>query len=87
MNEMATSTKFDTLTLTTEEKHNVKDLAAQVSDSIKTRFSFLLYKWNYAITNHREILLSSNTYSYSKLPEFHYLKTMGKQMVDISTTA
>lgn len=83
MNEMATSTKFDMPTLTTEEKHKVKELAAQAPDSIKTCFSFLLYKWNYAITHNREMLLSSNTYSYSKLPEFHYLKSMGKQIIPL----
>lgn len=43
----------------------------------------MFYKWNYAITHNREILLSSNTYSYSKLPEFHYLKSMGKQIIPL----
>lgn len=83
MSEMVTSTLFDTQTLTMEEKHRVKELAAQVSDSIKTRFSFLLYKWNFAIANNREMLLSSNIYSYSKLSEFHDLKSMGKQIIPL----
>lgn len=42
MNEMATSTKFDTPTLTTEEKHKVKELAAQAPDSIKHVSPFAL---------------------------------------------
>ena len=31
----------------------------------------------------KQMLLSSNTYSYSKLPEFHYLKSMGKQIIPL----
>lgn len=83
MNEMVISTHIDTRTLTTEEKHRVKELAAQVPDSIKMRFSFLLYKWNFAIANNRKMLLSSNIYSYSKLSEFHDLKSMGKQIIPL----
>ena len=78
-----TSTQMNTASLTTEDKYRIRELAVHVPDSIKARFSFLLYKWNYAIAHNREMLLNSNTYSYSKLPEFHYLKSMGKQIIPL----
>lgn len=70
-------------TLTMVEKYQVREIAAQVPDSVKTHFYFLLYKWNYAIAHNRKILLSSNTCSYKELPEFHALESMGSQIIPL----
>lgn len=70
-------------TLTMEERRKVREIVAQVPDSVKTQFSFLLYKWNYAIAHNHKTLLSSNTYSYAELSEFHALKSMGSQVIPL----
>lgn len=70
-------------TLTTEEKHKIRERAALVPDSIRAHFSSLLHQWNFAITHNRETRLSSNTYSYAELPEFHPLKSMGRQIIPL----
>ena len=70
-------------TLTMEERCRVREIAALVPDSVKTQFSFLLYKWNYAIAHNHKTLLSSNTYSYAELSEFHALKSMGSQVIPL----
>lgn len=55
----------------------------QVPDSIRNRFSFLLYKWNFAINHEPKTLYSANTSSYAALPEFNPLKSMGVQIIPL----
>lgn len=81
MSKITEISPIDTLTM--EERRRVREIAAQVPDSVKTQFSFLLYKWNYAIAHSHKTLLSSNTYSYTELPEFHALKSMGSQVIPL----
>ena len=81
MSKITEISPIDTLTM--EERRRVREIAAQVPDSVKTRFSFLLYKWNYAIAHNHKTLLSSNIYSYAELSEFHALKSMGSQVIPL----
>lgn len=81
MSKITEISPIDTLTM--EERRKVREIAAQVPDSVKTRFSFLLYEWNYAIAHDHKTLLSSNTYSYAELSEFHALKSMGSQVIPL----
>ena len=84
IDSMSKITEISTIdTLTMEERRRVREIAAQVPDSVKTQFSFLLYKWNYAIAHNHKTLLSSNTYSYAELSEFHALKSMGSQVIPL----
>lgn len=78
---IADSIKMDSLT--TSEKKRVKDLAMQVPDSIRSRFSFLLSQWNFAINHNPKTLYSANTHSYTELPEFNPLKSMGEQIIPL----
>lgn len=81
MSKITEISPIDTLTM--EERRRGREIAAQVPDSVKTQFSFLLYKWNYAIAHNHKTLLSSNTYSYTELPEFRALKSMGSQAIPL----
>lgn len=47
MSEIARTIEMDTLTMSDKEK--IKKLASQVPDSIRSRFSILVDKWNFAI--------------------------------------
>ena len=67
--------------LTNTEKEKIKELASQVPDSIRNRFAVLVDKWNIAIDHNPKTRYSASTYSYTKLPEFIPLKSMGKQIV------
>jgi len=78
---IADSIKADSLTIL--EKKRVKDLAMQVPDSIRSRFSLLLSQWNLAINHNPKTLYSANTYSYAELPEFTPLESMGKQIIPL----
>lgn len=81
LHSIADSIKVDSLT--TSEKKRVKDLAMQVPDSIRSRFSLLLFQWNLAINHNSKPLYSANTYSYAELPEFTPLESMGKQIIPL----
>lgn len=72
---------MDTLTMSDKEK--IKELALQVPDSIRNRFSILVDKWNFAIDHNPKTRYSASTYSYAKLPEFNSLKSMGEQIIPL----
>ena len=78
---IADSIKVDSLTIS--EKKWVKDLATQVPDSIRSRFSLLLSHWNFAIIHNHRTRYSANTFSYTELPEFFPLKSMGKRIIPL----
>ena len=69
--------------LTNTEKEKIKELASQVPDSIRNRFANLVDKWNIAIDHNPKTRYSASTYSYTELPEFIPLKSMGKQIVPL----
>lgn len=69
--------------LTNTEKEKIKELASQVPDSIRNRFASLVDKWNIAIDHNPKTRYSASTYSYTELPEFIPLKSMGKQIVPL----
>ena len=69
--------------LTNTEKEKIKELASQVPDSIRNRFASLVDKWNIAIDHNPKMRYSASTYSYTELPEFIPLKSMGKQIVPL----
>ena len=70
-----------TLTMTDNEK--IKKLASKVPDSIRSRFSILVDKWNFAIDHNPKTRYSASTYSYAGLPEFNSLKSMGEQIIPL----
>lgn len=69
--------------LTISEKKRVRDLALQVPDSIRERFSILLSQWNFAIDHNPKTRYCASIYSYAELPEFILLKSMGKQIIPL----
>ena len=81
MSEIARTIEMDTLTMSDKEK--IKKLASQVPDSIRSRFSILVDKWNFAIDHNPKTRYSASTYSYAGLPEFNSLKSMGEQIIPL----